>query len=80
MDVPALPGIIAKVLGLVEHVLDIFITVEVTQSSGVECNIPQYSTSITDCGELLVDLLGQLIYGAINLGAHLMGSLTTTVG
>ena len=72
-----LPDIIAKTLTIIDELLSIFVeTHTVTHESG--CQIPYMTAGLTDCGEDLVDSLGNLIAGLVRLGSDTITSLTVT--
>lgn len=72
---PALPGIIAKILALVEAVLDTFVNVSTTSTLG-SCNIVQYETEMQNCGDALVTQISQMIYAGTELVASIISALT----
>lgn len=72
---PVLPGIIAKILALVESVLDTFVTVAVN-ATVQDCGIVQYQTDMQTCGDALVTQISQLIYSGTELVASIIAALT----
>jgi hypothetical protein len=72
---PVLPGIIAKILALVEEVLDTFVTVNISATTGA-CDIDQYNTFMQTCGDDLVTQLSQMIYAGVDLVANIISALT----
>jgi hypothetical protein len=77
MEVGLLPGILAKVLGLVELVLDEFITVDIVGYG--TCNIAQYQVNTTTCGDALISQLSTLVFGAVQLIAGIIGASVATI-
>lgn len=71
MDIPALPGLVAKTLALLDQVMSIFVSVSETTASGA-CNITVYNATINDCGQALIDTLGDLIYHGTTLLTQLI--------
>ena len=71
---PVFTDIVAKVLALVDGVLDLFVSTAYTDA-GDCCSVSTYTANITDCGNSLVCLLGQLVTAASGLGAYFLGAL-----
>ena len=75
---PALPAITAKILTLVEYVLDIFVTVQVGYGDSA-CNILVFNGTSTACGEELVTALGTLLFQVVSLGGYMLSALGVQV-
>lgn len=75
---PALPAITAKILTLVEYVLDVFVTVEIEGVSG-GCNIIVFNGTSTLCGEELIDALATLVFQVVSLGGYMLSALGVKV-
>ena len=75
---PALPAITAKILVLVERVLDCFVTVSMEPANAC-CNIANFYGTTTPCGEQLAVSLAGLIGALSNLGAYMFGALGVVV-
>jgi hypothetical protein len=81
---PALPGIIAKVLVLVEKVLDCFVTVHIAGVSGnwtnmACCNYFVWNGTTTDCGNLLVTNVTQVTMQIMELVNQIIGALMVEI-
>ena len=74
---PVFVDIIAKILTIVDAVLNIFVTTDYTAAAS-SCAPAEYTANLTDCGSGLVCLLGQLTMAAAGLGAYLLGALGAT--
>ena len=70
MDLPALPSLLAKLLVLLDQTMGLFASVTETAASGA-CNITVYNVQINECGQALIDTLGDLIFH----GAQLLSQL-----
>jgi hypothetical protein len=70
MDIPALPSLLAKLLVLLDQTMGLFASVTETAASGA-CNITVYNATINECGQALIDTLGDLIFH----GAQLLSQL-----
>ena len=76
--VPALAGIIAKVLVLIDKALGAFVVLD-TEPVSEGCDIVRYTANITPAGEALADNLAQLLFSYIsNLAGELTAALTAT--
>ena len=73
-EVPALSGIIAKILVMIDQTLGAFASVSETTAFGA-CNITAYNVQVNECGEALIASLSDLFYYAIQLITGLMMSL-----
>jgi len=73
-EIPALPSIIAKLLAMVDQTLGLFASVSETAPFGA-CNITVYNVQMNDCGDALVDTLGDLIYYGLQLLGHLVKAM-----
>ena len=76
---PALPSIIAKTLVMLDQILEVFASVELTAAAGA-CNLTTYNVTISDCGNALIDDIAQLLYYLTELGGHMIGSLVAVGG
>lgn len=80
MTGPALPGIIAKVLVIVEKVLDCFVVLEYDPAADLCCAAGNYSGSLTPiCGVMLTDALSAMILQLASLGSYLFSALGVNV-
>ena len=78
MEGYAISDITAKILALVDMVLDIFVDTTYVAAAGGEyecCSIGTYTANITNCGEELVCMLGQMITALVGIGAYFFGAL-----
>jgi len=75
---PALPAITAKILVLVEYVLDCFVTVEMSDPIAC-CSIANFSGTVTPCGTALTDALAGGLFALVNLGVYFLGALGVNV-
>jgi hypothetical protein len=73
-DIPALPSIISKLLVMVDQTLGLFASVSETSSFGA-CGITAYNVTVNDCGNALIDTLGDLIFYGLQMAGHLVKSL-----
>ena len=73
-DIPALPSIISKLLVMLDQTLGLFASVSETSSFGA-CNITAYNVTVNDCGNALIDTLGDLIFYGLQMAGHLVKSL-----
>jgi hypothetical protein len=71
-SVPALAGITAKILVLLDQALSAFVTVSVEPVSQ-GCGLVRYTANVTDTGEALATQLSQLIFQYVG---YLVGQLT----
>ena len=71
-QVPALAGITAKILVLLDKALGAFITVSVEPVSD-GCSLVRYTANMTDAGKALATQLSQLIFHYVG---YLVGQLT----
>ena len=71
---PVFTDIVAKVLALVDGVLDLFVSTTFTDPVDC-CAIGTYTANITDCGNQLVCLLDQMVMALTGLGAYLFAAL-----
>ena len=76
---PVFTDIVAKVLTIVDAVLNIFVTTTYTGTGGC-CAPAGYTANLTDCGSGLACLLGQLVMQASGIGAYLMAALGASQG
>ena len=76
---PALQGIIAKVMIIVERILDEFVSIEMNQTSPIAANNvcvgTQFSGDVTLCGAQLVDLWANAVFVLSKLVGELLGAL-----
>jgi len=75
-EVPALPGIIAKTLVILDKAMGAFATVEERPISE-GCGITAYYVNMTGAGDSLVNSLSQLIYGLVNYLSGYFAALTS---
>jgi hypothetical protein len=71
---PALIAIIAKLMAIVNAVLDVFCSATWTAAGGA-CNVQGIVTNITPCGEAIVTYATQLVYFVMQLGGQLLPAL-----
>ena len=77
---PALPGIIAKVLVLVERVMDCFVQVTYTASNATCCSYGAFDGALTTgCGDDLAVQLSSMLMQGMTLLNNIIGALTVTV-
>ena len=80
-DMPALPAITAKILVIVEKVLDCFVNVGYTDYGAEECcEFWVWSGNTTLCGDQLVTQLSQLVSALAGLGGAFITALGVRVG
>lgn len=60
-QIPALAGVIAKIMVLLDRALGVFATVDVEPISE-GCSIMRYTVNVTTEGEALTDTLAQLLF------------------
>jgi hypothetical protein len=75
---PALGGIIAKILVLVENVLDEFVYLD-TYTLNEECGITAFNATATACGDELATQISQLLFSAMAMLNDVMAALTANV-
>ena len=78
MEGYAISDITAKILVLVDMVLDIFVDTTYTPAAGgvfACCSIGTYTGNVTDCGTQLECMLGQMITALVGIGAYFFGAL-----
>jgi len=77
---PGLPGIIAKILVLVEKVLDCFVSLNATAPGGDCCSAyGGFVGDTTGCGDSLVSNLSSLLLNAMELVNATVGALMVDV-
>ena len=76
---PALPGIIAKVLVLVEKVLDEFVDLTYTEWNGNVCELAGFSGTTTVCGNAIVDLWANALYTLSGLAGTFIMALAVDI-
>ena len=74
----AIGGIIAKILVIVESVLDQYVTLD-TFNVSTDCNITAYNATITNCGEELADQVSNLLYFVMALLNDVMAALAAEI-
>jgi len=70
-------SITAKLLAIVDGILEAFVSVEMAYLSagtGV-CNIPVAAATVNDCGDALVDNIALLVYYLTYLGGNFFAAL-----
>ena len=73
---PALPSIVAKLLVIVERILDCFVNVQMLPTTGECCEVAQFTGELTPvCGVQLVELLSGGLTAIAGLGVYLVGAL-----
>ena len=72
--VPALSGIIAKILVMIDQTLGVFASVTETSTFGA-CNITAYNVQVNECGDALINSLADLFYYTIELVTGLVTAL-----
>lgn len=75
---PALPALTAKILVLVEKVLDVFVDVQIGQQVA-GCNLIVFNGTTTACGDELVTALSTLLYQVASLGGYMLSALGVQV-
>jgi len=75
---PAITSIIAKVMFLTDAILEFFVTVQ-TNADPSNCGINYMTGSLTACGQSFVDMLDELIYSLVQLGANVLPALGVIV-
>ncbi len=75
---PALPAIIAKIMILIERVLDCFVNVNMIDPNAC-CNVAQFYGSTTECGEQLAATLSAMVANVLQLGVYIFGALGVAV-
>jgi hypothetical protein len=79
-NLPALPAITAKILVLVEKVLDCFVNVGAFMyKEGNCCEYLVWSGSTTLCGQQLVDSISSMIAALAGLGGYFITALGVRV-
>jgi len=73
-EIPALPSIIAKVLVMIDQTLGLFASVTETAAFGA-CNITAFNVTVNDCGNALIDTLGDIIFYGLQMAGHLVKAL-----
>jgi len=76
---PALPAITAKILVLVEYVLDVFVDVQLGASSSNCAGILVFNGTTTPCGDELVTYLSVLVFQLSALGSYFLAALGVQV-
>ena len=71
---PAITSIIAKVMILTDEILEFFVTVQ-TNADPTNCGINYMTGGLTACGQNFVDLVDQLVYSLVQLGANVLPAL-----
>jgi hypothetical protein len=78
MDVPIIAALTAKILVIVEGVLDYFVTIE-TASSVDHCGGSYgLSGTLTECGTEFVDTVAMVVNGVVEFIAPILGGLSAT--
>jgi hypothetical protein len=74
---PAITSIVAKIMILVDAVLDKFVTVSTAPvpTALSNCTINAISGALTPCGVEIVDALEDLVYFLVKLGADMLPAL-----
>jgi hypothetical protein len=73
---PALAGIITKILALTDSILGVFVTVD--QYTIGACNLTRYSANVTDCGDAMVTSLANMISSLAEIANQFLGALAAT--
>ena len=78
---PALPAIIAKVMVLVEYVLDCFVTVGYNAPAGADvcCDWGLYQGNVSSCGLALSTDLSALIAQIMDMAGQVVASLMVKI-
>lgn len=76
---PALPGIIAKVMTLVEHVLDYFVSIDYNQYGGNVCVLGEFNGTLTACGHQLANLWANALFSLSGLVGEIFAALGVNV-
>ena len=81
--IPALPGITAKILIIVEKVLDVFVNLDSAstsmQANLADCSYMFYNGGTTACGDALVGAIAGLVASVMELGGYFIGALGVVV-
>lgn len=75
-DIPAFPGLIAKIVVILDKAMGAFATVEERPISE-GCGITAYYVNMTGAGDTLANSLSQLIYGLVNYLGDYFAALTS---
>ncbi len=75
MPVPLLATIIAKVLKLVEGVLDTWVELSIGTSVDNCLAVPAINAELTDCGIDFVEYLSDMVVGITKLGINLLSGI-----
>jgi hypothetical protein len=73
---PALPSMVAKMMVLMDRMLDVFATSAVAHGEG-PCEIPVYHVCVTDCGQALIDAMAEAIYHMTVMASQMLGAMST---
>ena len=73
---PALAGLITKILALTDQVLGYFVTVD--QYTTGACNLTRYSANVTDCGDEMVTSLANMLFSIAEIANQFLGALAAT--
>jgi len=75
MPVPLLATIIAKVMMLVEGMLDTFVTLSIGTSIDNCLAAPQINAQLTNCGIDFVGYVSDMVVGLTHLGVNLLSGI-----
>lgn len=78
MQVPIISALTAKILMIVEGVLDYFVTVTPAASADQCSPILGLSVSLTACGEEFVDTVAVVVNGVVEFVGPLLAGLNAT--
>ena len=81
MDVPILSAIVAKVLVLVERLMDEWVTLSVTTWAPFNPNCgPNINVSgdTTVCGDGLIEIVEDMVQGGVGLVVQILGGIGVT--
>lgn len=73
---PALAGLITKILAITDSILGVFVTVD--QYTVGACNLTRYSANVTACGDELVTSLSNMLFSIAEIANQFLGALAAT--
>ena len=77
---PAIVSITAKILGLVDYVLDAWVNVEFDTVATGACSATQINYEVTECGAEIVLFVQQMVYFILQLGGYMLPALGAIPG
>lgn len=73
---PALAGLITKILALTDSIFGVFVTVD--QYTIGACNLTRYSANVTACGDEMVTSLANMLFSIAEIANQFLGALAAT--